>query len=143
MHCNMMDNGESGFREVRHTADVALQVWASSLEELFAQSARGMYSLLGIPAVLDDCELDNNFQLEAMDRESLLVAFLSELLFLLDEQTFAFSEMHLQLEGNRLQVRLKGCTIESLYREIKAVTYHQLAIEQSAAGYSVLLVFDI
>jgi len=66
---------EQGHRELEHTADWALEVWASDLAALLAESARGMYGLMGV-VLADGRRQRRQLELAAADRESLLVDFL-------------------------------------------------------------------
>jgi SHS2 domain-containing protein len=42
---------ESGFKEVSHTADLAVEVWAPDLEGLLRCAALALYHLLGVNGV--------------------------------------------------------------------------------------------
>ena len=70
-----------GFEEVEHTAEWAYRVWGSTLEELFVRAAKGLYALAGVQSE-DSSRIDREIHLEGLDRISLLVAWLNELLFL-------------------------------------------------------------
>jgi len=138
---------ESGFVELEHTADLSLFVWADSIEELFRQAAVGMYALIK-PKLSSTVEVKEvEFTLHAIDAESLLVAFLSELVLYLDEKSLVFTEIFLLLsnsQSNRqLSAKLKGTEFESLEVQIKAVTYSGLEISRSEQGYRTIIVFDI
>lgn len=134
---------EFGFRERAHTADWELEVWAPNLGTLLEQAGRGMYTLAGVQ--LDTSSAQKRFiDLRASDAESLLVRFLSELLWLEQEQGLAFDEIILQLDENyHLQAVLRVSPVTHLDKEIKAVTYHNLKVEKSAKGLQVNIVFDV
>jgi len=83
------------------------------------------------------------FEAEATDAESLLVAFLSELVFAVEQEHLIFIEFHVQVEGIKLKVEMSGVPILSLTKAIKAVTYHNLQIQPTARGYEVEIVFDV
>ena len=70
----------SGFREIEHTADLAIEAWAPDLEDLIRQAAAGLYALMGVEACPEPM-VTHSIALSAEDRESLLVAFLTELLY--------------------------------------------------------------
>ncbi len=137
-----MSTPSAGFREHAHTADWELEVWAPDLPTLFEQAARGMYALAGVrlrPGLRQERELE----LSAIDHESLLVAFLEELLYLESLEGLAFDTFEIEIEEKRLRVRLLGVPLASLDKEIKAVTYHNLHIRNSQHGYEVRIVFDV
>src|SRR5512136_2443926 len=83
---------EIGFREHAHTADWELEVWAPDLPALLEQAARGMYAISGVQLVPGVAQ-DRTITLHAADIESLLVKFLSELLWLEQDQQLAFDHI--------------------------------------------------
>ncbi|PWH18995.1 MAG: protein archease [Anaerolineae bacterium] len=137
-----MENSPAGFREVEHAADWALQVWAPQLDSLLEQAARGMLTLAGIQvsnASAIECEIEITF----LDREQLLVKFLSELLYFIEQENLAFTEYQLSLDRDRLKARVRGYPIRSIDKAIKAVTYHNLEVRQTERGYEAYIVFDV
>jgi len=137
-----MQDPEAGFREIEHTADWELEVWAPDMADLLEQAAHGMYALAGIHLRPGKRE-EKYIKLIGVDRENLLVKFLSELLFLAEQENLAFDGFDLRLEGNNLDARLKGGAVAGQHKEIKAVTYHNLVIRHVDHGLVVNLVFDV
>ncbi len=132
----------SGFLEISHTADRALQVWAPTIDGLFSQSASGMYQLMGtIPE--DSRQYYRNIRISAGDQEGLLVAFLNELLYFLERDGLIFNEYVFTHDEEFLQIQMTGNTVRKDYSEIKAVTYHMLEIQHIMGVYEVIIVFDI
>jgi len=131
----------SGFYEVPHTADIAIRVFAPDLPHLFENAAKGLYHILEICAGKSEPE-EVRINLGSMDNESLLVSFLNELLYFTEKNIF-FREFHLEIEDCHLKGIFKSSRIHSQRKEIKAVTYHELKIEQSNQGLQTLLVFDL
>lgn len=142
-----MHKKEAGFREIEHTADVELEVWGADIPTLFGEAAKGMYHLSQIKRKGDgDTQADQSrsFTVRGTDLESLLVAFLSELLFYLETEGLAFDAFDLQFqEDHRLRAQLEGSIIEGRNREIKAVTFHNLNIKETESGWQVRIVFDV
>ena len=133
----------SPYREIDHTADWALDVWAPSLEALFVEAARGMYALAGA-APGEGPRTQRTIALAAGDAESLLVAWLQELLYFTESEGLAFDEFRLaRLDSERLEAEVAGAPAAHLEKVIKAVTYHNLAIRVTEAGYAVTIVFDV
>ncbi len=131
-----------GFKEIPHTADWELEVWASDLCTLFTQAARGMGTLSGMRLDQNN-RTKKNLDLSAEDNESLLVAFLSELLYLSEQAGLGFDQFLITIKDDHLSAHMEGAPILSIDKEIKAVTYHRLAIVQSVEGYRANLVFDV
>ena len=136
----------AGYREIEHTADWELELWAPDLAGLLEQAAQGMYALAGI-RLADGPRCQQTLEIQASDAESLLVSFLSELLYL-SEQGLAFDVFTLTLQqpsagGWQLQASLEGAPLAAISKEIKAVTYHRLAIRQTQDGLAANLVLDV
>ena len=132
----------AGFREIEHTADWSLQVWAPDLNALFEQAALGMFAL-------SDTQLEasprqsRQLHLEALDDESLLVAFLNELVFVGEIENLGFDSIEVAVQDHQLTAELTGAQFVARKKEIKAVTYHNLKINSSANGFEVEIVFDV
>ena len=134
------------FQELPHTADWSLRVWAADLPALFVEAASGMNTLSGAQAAPGPL-VERTVALSAADVETLLVAFLSELLYLTEQERLAFDKVHVNLVESpgewRLKAKLTGAPLVSLTRAIKAVTFHNLRIENTARGVQVEIVFDV
>jgi SHS2 domain-containing protein len=131
-----------GFEEIPHTADWSVRVWAPDLPSLFVESARAMNALSG--TVLGAGErLKRGFEAEAPDPESLLVAFLSELVYLQEQENLAFDVFDLRVASQWLKVQMEGAQIDSVDKAIKAVTYHNLKILATRDGLEATIVFDV
>jgi len=135
------------FVELDHTADLALQVRGSDLNELFCHAAQGMFYLMHCPASHAGAGETVPVGVAALDIETLLVDWLSELLF------------HSELEGCCLcgfvvnvaraeEWELEGTAVAMggapPERVIKAVTFSDLSVNGSAEkGYVTTLTFDV
>jgi SHS2 domain-containing protein len=131
-----------GHREVEHTADWGLEVWAPDLPELLEEAARGMFELMGA-VVSEEDRCHRQLEITADDGEQLMVSFLEELLFLAEAENFAFEGFLLELVENRLLARLEGGAIVSRDKEIKAVTFHNLQIGKTERGLETRIIFDV
>ena len=142
----------TGYREQAHTADWELEAWAPDLPALLETAARGMYAISGTRLEAGPRQ-ERIVALSALDAESLLVQFLSELLWLGQQAGLAFDTFDLvveqpSLEGSpegplRLRASLQGAPIARLDKEIKAVTYHNLAVRCGKRGLEVNIVLDV
>jgi protein archease len=137
-----MEAMDSGFEEISHTADWQMRVWAKSLPELFIAAARGMNTLTGAKPE-PDRRVTRTFEESAPDMESLLVAFLSELVWAVEQERLVFDEFKVELKGLRCKIRMSGSPLAAIDKSIKAVTYHNLAIRQTQTGFQVEIVFDV
>ena len=143
---------EAGSIQTEHTADLALRVWAPEIGAFFREAARGLGRLLFDPG---DVKPKQEFELEVegIDLEELLVGWLNEILYRIEEETLAFDDVgRLEVRGNsrdgyRLRATLIGEPRDperlGLRAAIKSATYHGLVIDpESETGYDLTIVFD-
>ncbi len=129
------------------TADVGVESWGDSLPEAFEAQAEGMFDVMAeLPGVrpVEDFKIGA----EGTDDETLLVAFLNELLFLFDARGVLLREFEVvEIGGGKLKAVARGEKIDTLRHVIKtpvkAVTYHMLKVEKTPEGYKTRVVYDI
>ncbi len=131
-----------GYEEIPHTADWSIRVWADDLAGLLTESARGMYWLAGTE-VGKGPRVKKTYETEEPDGESLLVAFLSELVYYTEQENLGFDDFDIQINNGRLRVEMGGAPLKSFDKAIKAVTWHNLNITKTARGLEVEIVFDV
>ena len=131
----------SGFKEVPHKADIALDVFAPNLPELFINAAMGLYHILGVRKGTSDLEAVH-ISLDDMDSEGLLVAFLSELLYRV-EVGYRGENFRLSIRRNHLEADFDLTPASPPRREVKAVTYHKLEIVEENSVFHTQIVFDL
>lgn len=134
------------YEELQHTADWCLRVWADDLPSLFVEAAKGMNTLSGaIPA--DGPLTRRSFESVAADAETLLVSFLSELVYAAEQDKITFTRFTVETCEREnvweLKVEMDGAPLASVNKTIKAVTYHNLQIRQTERGVEVEIVFDV
>ena len=137
-----MGDPKAGFQEIEHTADLELEIWAPNFPQLLEQAALGMNALTGIRLGPGKRET-RQFSITFNDQEQGLVSFLEELLFITDIENIAFDEFDLRVRGTKIDVNAVGTEILDISKEIKAVTYHNLAVISTRRGLSVRIVFDV
>ena len=131
-----------GFEEIAHTADWSAHVWAEDLPSLFSESAQAMNSLAGI-VIAASPRMQRTFKSEGSDAESLLIAFLSELIYDQEQENLAFDVFEVKVKSKKLEVEMEGAQIVSADKAIKAATYHNLKIEKTDRGFETTIVFDV
>lgn len=131
------------YEEIEHTADWALKVRGRSFAELLENAAHGMMELAGV-RVGERVGVNRSIELEAPDKESLLVDWLQELLLLIELDHMAFGEMELVVTGGvKLHADVHSVPVISIEKPIKAVTYNELHVESSHDGFEATIVFDV
>ena len=132
----------SGYREIAHTADWELEIWAPNLLNLLEQAALGMYHLTGVQHS-SERRIARQITLPNFESEILLIDFLNELLYLAEAESLVFDQFDMQIDGDKLHAKLGGTKIISMDKEIKAATYHKLAIRKTDQGLFANVVFDV
>lgn len=128
--------------EIRHTADWALEVWAPDMPGLLTRAAQGMNWLMGVDLAVEG-RVERRITLKAADFETLLVAFLNEIIFEMEANSIGFDTFDISLSDFNLEARLNGAPLQGLNKSIKAVTYHNMQILQTREGFKTTIVFDV
>ena len=136
---------DAGYQALDHTADVCLHAWGPTLPALFEQAAEGMMvQMLDVAAV--PRTLRRRVRVTAGDRESLLVEWLNELIYRREVESETFVQAQVtSLTDTTLEAEVEGgvAAAGAVFHPIKAATYHNLAIQETPAGYEVVIVFDV
>ena len=133
------------FEVLEHTADVGLLARGATLEEAFAAATRGMAEIAGAwrPGGGDEVPVS----VEATDLDAVLVEWLSDVLYLYDARNATVGDVELDevtpgaARGRVVLAPFTGDPSEGV--QIKAVTFHQLAVEVTDDGCSARVFFDI
>jgi SHS2 domain-containing protein len=135
---------DDAIQVVEHTADWALRIRGADLTELFSRAAVGMARLLAGDLSAVPLDHTRTVTLESLDAESLLVDWLGELAYWAERDGLVFPEIRLRhVEATEMTGTVRGGRAPELQKHIKAVTYHDLAICETAQGLEVTVVFDV
>jgi len=137
------DRPADGFEFLDHPGDVKLRAWGSDLERLFANAAEGMMTFLFGTGVANlQPQRTETIEIEARDREALLVDWLSDLLYRATSEYHAYLgfRMH-KLTETRLKATVAAAAAEAV-EDIKAVTHHELSVREYYGGWEATIVFD-
>ena len=139
------------FKTIDHTADIAIEISGSSLEDLFHTAWQAWYETV-LGGLKVHSKVRKNIKLRAATTEELLVSFLGEINYWLLVKKWIAAKIE-QLEfstGNGLLILetvVSGQSLNSdkheLQVEVKAVTFHQMEIKQLDNNFSTRLVFDV
>ena len=132
----------NGYEEIDHTADLALKVWGNDFFGLLENAAEGMYELMGI-SEKPGSNAENSFQIENDQKESILVDFLSECLYLAEVERQKFTAFSFKESEKVITVAAQGASVTAIDRNIKAVTFHNLEIEETSRGLKTTITFDV
>jgi SHS2 domain-containing protein len=135
-------NTSMPYEEIEHTADWAFRVRGASREQLFAEAAEALYAMGDIRT--GELEGSKILHLRAGDPEGLLILWLNELLFLLDQERLALREIRIErLTDTELQASGRLAAVRALGEDIKAATYSGLRIAESDGEWSTEIVLDV
>ena len=135
------------WRHLAHTADSGAEIQAADLSGLFQDAAAALQALVIEDAPVQPRE-SLRVQLSAPDLPSLLVEWLSELLFLIDARGFLAAEFDFhRLEPTALEAEIRGEHLDPERhgegREVKAVTWHGLSVERRDQVWVARVLFDL
>ena len=130
-----------------HTADIGVRARGADLPELFANAARAMFAALG-ELQKSEVQRQKSVELRGESWEDLLHDWLAELLYEVEAHRVLFDEMQIRVVPGKLTAELRGGEIDfgrsHTNEEIKAVTYHQLRVEQLPdKSWQATVIFDV
>jgi SHS2 domain-containing protein len=139
------------YKFIEHTADIAVEVEAVTIEDLFSLSCHAWRD-----AALESSDTSSTeskfIYFSAGTLEELLVQLLGEINFMLFTHQWVFNSVEelMIVQDNaayKLYADLLGEMLDHnthhVKEEIKAVTYHQMKIEKINNNYHTRIVFDI
>lgn len=132
------------FEILEHTADLKIRVFGKDKKELFLNALLAMVSGLR-PKIKNQNSKIKKIKVKSSNLETLLVDFLSEVLYLTQINKEVYTDIEFELfSETELQGILKGQKIKQFGEDIKAVTYHNLEIKQKKDGtFEATILFDI
>jgi SHS2 domain-containing protein len=138
---------EHRFEIIEHTADMGVVGIGDNMAEAFENCAYGMFSQM---AELERYKPNVHKSVVAVGTENveLLQRFLSALLVLFDGERVLPIDIEItEISFGRLtawvDARRIGDDIEWLGPQVKAVTYHQMSVEESGGEWRARAIFDV
>lgn len=141
------DSATGDYRLLEHTADMGIEARAATLDALFVAAARGLQEIVFGRHWAAEPRQEIGVTLEGGDLEELLVAWLGEILFIMEQDCFCPAAFHIaEINGRRLKGSISGepCREgERPLREVKAVTYHRISVRQQHEGWRAQVYVDL
>ena len=133
-----------GYRQLDHTADLALEIWAPSEEALLVEAAKAIVSLMTHAAEIAPTA-EREVELSALDGPDRLVVWLNEVLVLATVKGFLTAGARLDLRGHGLVAKLVGeeDAADKIETELKSVTYHDLELVVGTERCTAHIVIDV
>jgi protein archease len=133
------------FEEISHTADIKIRVRAPTLEALFSESFNALMQIMYGTARKGG--IIKEIKVESPDNESLLLDFLSEVLFVSEVESLVFFNASISIHGSNLTAELSGEPFDPIRHsggsEVKGISYSGLSITNDANGYMLDIIFDV
>jgi SHS2 domain-containing protein len=133
------------FEEISHTADIKIRVRAPTLEALFSETFNALMQVMY--GTDRSGGIIKEIKVESPDNESLLLDFLSEVLFVSEVESLVFFNASISIHGSRLTAELSGEPFDPIRHaggsEVKGISYSGLSIIHDANGYMLDIIFDV
>ena len=128
-------------------ADVGVYAWGSTLSEAFAQAALGVFALIVDPGSAEPRE-SREVLAQGETQEALLVNWLNECLYVHDIEAFVVNRIEfLVFEATRIHARLWGEELNPgrhrVGTVVKAATFHQVQVHETAGRWEIRVVLDV
>jgi len=135
------------FQIVDHTADIGILAYGEDIEELFANAALALFSLITDAESIEE-KLDLTLEVSSEGTENLLVEWLNELVYVFDAERIVFSRFEIRsLTHYHLRAVCYGENLNPTRHKIKvgvkAATYHMLTLDRNGDGYRASVILDI
>ncbi|MBU4370032.1 archease [Patescibacteria group bacterium] len=127
---------------LEHTADLKIRAYGENLEKVFSNFLKAMVEVCQ-PEIDSSSLISRKIQIKAESLESLLIDFLSEIIYLMDVNKEIYTRAELMIKGNKLKGEIKGQKVKRFQTEIKAATWHDLKIEKKDNLWTATVLFDI
>jgi len=132
-------------------ADVAIEAWGTTIEELFTAAADAAINVMvgDLDSIAN--ETQRYFRLEDSELDMLLFKLLQELIFLKDAQHLLLRVRNIRVQRTNgshiLVVQAGGERIDparhELIVDVKAVTLHRLRVEETGHGWVATVILDV
>lgn len=135
------------YKTFEHTADLGLRIESDSLDKLFAEAGRALFSVIvGDLETVHPVE-EMPFSIKCNDVEELLHDWLTELLFTFHVYRRLLVNFDINIQASGLTATAWGEKIDQqrheINVEIKAVTWHGLKVEHTPTGWMAEVIIDI
>ena len=136
------------FEILEHTADLGIKAEAVDLPGVFEQATLGLLDIIGTWAPRPDPAEEVDLDVDAADLGALLVDWLGEVLYVGDSRDAVVTSLEMTAVTPRRAAGRLGIAPrdERTYEggtQVKAITYHRLAVEETPAGWSAIVYVDV
>ena len=135
------------FEILEHPSDLGIEAHGNSMQEVFRNAAHGFMSVVAGTSKIESRQ-NRLIELQALDRENLMVRWLTEILYLYDAEKFLTADVKFNtLTDTLIKAHLLGEPYDGskheLKLDVKAITYHQLKVEDHDGDWIARVFMDI
>ena len=137
----------NSYRLFDHTADLGMEFFGASREELFVSAGTGIFDVI---SDINQIKAEKTFQInvEGIDLEDLLVNWLRELLYLHQVKRMLLREFHIsEMNDLHLKGSVRGEPFDAkrheIKKEVKAATYHNIEVTENKGRWTARVIFDV
>jgi len=132
------------FEFLEHPADLKIKSFGKTKEESFINMMRGMFTSAKREKIKKKQLKERKITINSINLKSLLVDFLSEVLYLSEVHNEAYFDGKITIiEDSNLVGKIFGQETEGFRREIKGVTHYGLEIKKVNKHWEAVVLFDI
>lgn len=135
------------YETFEHTADIGIRARSGTLNGLFEDSAKGLFSVILTNLDSVRCVQDTTIELAGDRRDDLLFDWLAELLYTFETRRMLFGRFEVRLSDGGLSAVAWGEPLDAgrheLDMEVKAITYHGLKVEPEGKGWLAEVIVDL
>ncbi len=131
------------FEFLEHPADLKIRAFGKDKKELFKNLMVGAQSALR-PEIIGRLA-ETKIKIDAEDLESLVVDFLDEINYLNEVNKEVYQRIEFEnFSDTGIEADLFGKKVKRFGRQIKGVTFHDLAVKQEENGrWQAVVLFDV
>lgn len=138
---------KKNYEVLDHTADMGLIVYGEDLKSLFENAGEAFFHLITDLKKVRH-RIERRIHIDGESLERLMVDWLSELLYLHDVENLLFKAFKIESVGeDGLEGIVKGERFQEgvhvIKTEVKAVTYHQIKVQQRNGRWRAQIIFDL
>ena len=142
-----MDFNSLSYHIIDHTADLGIRVKGPNVKNLFIQAAKAMTDLM-VKGDISKKTIIKDVSLQGEDFPDLMVKWLGEILYLFHGEKLLVHSIKIKsISPITLRSTLTFSSFDpehhQVKREIKAVTYHQIFVDNVNDKWQARIIFDI
>jgi SHS2 domain-containing protein len=131
------------YRVIDHPSDIGIEAYGKDKKELFENAAFGMMELM-FDLRASRAETSFDVKVSAGDIESLLIAWLSELIYISDSKHVSLCRFEVgKMTDKELEAKVSGGKIIKTKLSVKAATYNQLKVAEEKGVWKARVIFDV